>query len=67
MEILKQTRIKENFTFKEMAEKIGISESLYQKLEYGVRTPSIKVIHKLKKIYPDLDTNIFFDQQLHEM
>lgn len=61
VEILKQIRTNENLTSKEMAEKIGISESLYQKLEYGVRTPSIRVIQKLKKTYPSLDTNIFFN------
>lgn len=61
MEVLKQIRSNENLTVKEMSEKIGISESLYQKLEYGARTPSINVIHKLKKIYPDLDANIFFN------
>ena len=48
-----------------MADKLGISESLYLKLEYGVRTPSINVIKKIKMVYPKIDINIFFEDQHH--
>ena len=44
----------------EMAEKIGISLSYYSKLEIGVRNPSFNFITKVKKVFPDIDTEIFF-------
>lgn len=59
MDEFKKLRVEENITLKEMAEKLGISESLYQKLEYGIRQPSVKVLKKLKEAFPDIDINIF--------
>ena len=61
MNKLKEIRQQENISPKQMADKLGISESLYLKLEYGVRTPSINVIRKIKTIYPNIDANIFFE------
>lgn len=61
MDKLKEIRLSENISAKQMADKLGISESLYQKLEYGVRTPSINVIKKIKSVYPEVDANIFFE------
>lgn len=60
MDKLKELRLNEGLTLKEMALKCGMSESLYQKLEYGIRKPSASSISKIKKAFPNLDANIFF-------
>jgi transcriptional regulator with XRE-family HTH domain len=44
----------------EFAKELGISKSLYTKIECGNRKPSNNVISKIKKRYPFIDTNIFF-------
>lgn len=61
MNLFKQIRLQHNFTLKEMAIKMGISESLYQKLEYGIKKPSANVIKKAKDAFPEIDTNVFFE------
>lgn len=60
MEELKEFRKSLNLTSQEFAEKIGISKSLYDKVETGVRKPSRKFTTKLKSKYPQFDVNIFF-------
>ena len=45
---------------KEFADTIEVSNSLYQKVETGDRKPSREFITKLKKKYPQFDTNVFF-------
>lgn len=60
MEELKQFRISLGFTSVEMAEKIGISKSLYNKVETGARKPSREFTTKLKEAFPQFDVNIFF-------
>lgn len=40
---------------KSLANAMGISESLYEKVEYGYRNPSYGFTTKLKRIYPDVD------------
>ena len=49
-------------TTEQMAEKIGISTSFYEKIEYGDRNPSFNFITLFKKAFPlvDIDT-IFFN------
>ncbi len=44
---LKETRIKNQHSQKQVAEGIGISETLYQKYEYGKTKPAYDVIIKL--------------------
>ncbi len=44
---LKETRIKNKYSQKQVAEGIGISETLYQKYEYGKTKPAYDVIIKL--------------------
>ncbi len=39
----------------EMAEKLNISKSFYEKVEYGARNPSFSFNRKLKNLYPDVD------------
>lgn len=56
-----------NYTIDEMASKIGVSSSFYEKIEYGDRNPSFNFITLFKKTFPTADTNyIFFDNELHE-
>ena len=65
MENLKQFRRENGFSQNEMASRLGISKSFYEKLEYGDRSPSREVLQKFKDAFPSYDMNIFFDQQLH--
>lgn len=54
------------YTIEEMAFKIGVSTSFYEKIEYGDRNPSYNFITLFKKTFPTADANyIFFDNQLH--
>lgn len=58
---LKAFRLSLNLTMAEFANKIGVSKSLYEKVELGFRKPSRNFIEKTKKTFPQLDTNIFFN------
>jgi len=40
-----------------MAEIIGISNSYYEKIEYGIRKPSRAFLEKVKACFPEIDTN----------
>lgn len=67
MEVLKKFRKGLNMTQKLFAKSIGVSESLYIKIELGIRKPSRNFISKLKSKYPEINTNVFFfGQKLHE-
>lgn len=63
---LKEFRLKNNKTQGEMAKYIGVSKSLYEKIEYGDRSPSANFIKKFKEAFPNVDTNIFFNIKTHE-
>lgn len=60
MEELKKFRISKKLTVTEISKKIGISKSLYEKVELGIRKPSREFTTKFKKIFPEFDVNIFF-------
>lgn len=60
MEELKEFRKSLNLTTQEIAHEIGISKSLYEKVETGARKPSRKFTTKFKIRYPQFDVNIFF-------
>lgn len=60
MKALKEFRQSLGLTTTEIAEKIQVSKSLYEKVELGFRMPSRNFIQKVKKTYPQFDTNIFF-------
>lgn len=62
MKVLKDFRNSLNLTAQEFAKEIGISKSLYDKVETGARKPSREFLTKLKKKYPQFDVNIFFIQ-----
>ncbi|MBQ7976592.1 MAG: helix-turn-helix transcriptional regulator [Clostridia bacterium] len=44
----------------EFAEKMGYSISAITKFLYGEKEPGKNFFKKLKKIYPEVDLNIFF-------
>lgn len=56
---LKEFRTKKRLTQREMAEKIGITKSMYEKLEYNQVNPSIKTIKKFKEAFRDFNPKIF--------
>lgn len=60
MERLKAFRVSINHSQEKMAEKIGVSDSFYKKVEQGNRSPSYNFIRKFKTAFPEIDTNIFF-------
>lgn len=63
MEYLKDLRKSLNISKREMAKKIGISFSYYEKIESGERYASRNFLIKLKQKFPQFDMNIFFSQQ----
>lgn len=60
MDCLKDFRQNHGYSKKQMAEILQISDSLYEKIEYGVRLPSRKFLSKFKAVFPNFDMNIFF-------
>lgn len=66
MEELKAFRINMNMSPQDFATSIGVSLSLYQKVEAGFRKPSRDFTEKLKKKYPQFDVNIFFAESIHK-
>lgn len=59
MEWMKKFRNSKGFTASEMADKLGISKSLYEKIEYDDRQPSRNFMERFKKAFPDFDMNVF--------
>lgn len=52
-------------TKRQMATLLGISESYYEKIEYGVRNPSYNFIKKFKIKFPQADVEqLFFTRRL---
>ena len=65
MEELKQFRISLGLSHGEFAKNLGVSLSLYQKVEGGFRKPSREFTEKLKIAYPQFDVNIFYSNLNH--
>lgn len=65
MQCLAAFRKERGYTTKDMAADIGVSQSLYEKIEFGARLPSRSFLKKFKEKYPDFDMNIFFDEIIH--
>lgn len=65
METLKKIREELNLSMDEMAERLGMSTSMYEKIEYGYRVPSRRFVESMKKTFPFVDANIFFEKQVH--
>lgn len=58
---LKEFRLKKGLTQEQMAKLVGISKSMYEKLEYNQARPSMETIEKFKAVFKDLDLNIFLN------
>ena len=58
---LKEFRLKKGLTQEQMAKLVGISKSMYEKIEYEERKPSIDKMKKFKEVFKDLDINIFLN------
>ncbi len=56
---LKEFRLKKGLTIEQMAKLVGISKSMYEKLEYEERKPSVETMKKFKEIFKEFDLNIF--------
>lgn len=53
-------RKERDLSISEMAKKIGISESYYEKIEYGNRTPSYNFLTKFKDAFPGTNMDDIF-------
>lgn len=61
-------RKKEGYSIKEMAERIGVSKSYYEKIEYGERSASYNFIVKFVSVFPEANVDIlFFEQNTHDL
>ncbi|MCI8346583.1 MAG: helix-turn-helix transcriptional regulator [Bacilli bacterium] len=59
---LKEFRLKKEKTQQEMADLVGITQSMYEKLEYNERKPSVETIQKFKTVFKDFESEIFLEQ-----
>ena len=50
-----ELRLAENLNISQMAEKLGLSRSFYEKIENGYRKPSRNFIEKMLFVFPDVD------------
>ena len=63
MEKLKELRQKNNLTQEAMARRLGITLSMYEKVERGNVNASAAFMQKIKKEFPDVSIDdIFFSQ-----
>ena len=62
---LRKIRLEHNMSVKEMSAFIGVSCSLYEKIEYGQRTPSYNFIKKFKAKVPSSNTDEIFFKNVH--
>lgn len=53
-----------NLTQREMAEKMNISKSYYEKVEKGFKKPGRGFLEKFKTTFPEGDINIFFGKNI---
>ena len=58
--VLRDFRMKRSMSLQEMSDYIGVSKSLYEKIEYGQRTPSFNFVKKFKSKFPQSDTDLLF-------
>lgn len=57
---LAKFRAEKGLSIMDIAKKIGVSASFYEKIEYGQRKPSYNFIVKFKTAFPESDVGIFF-------
>lgn len=58
---IKNFRIQKELTVEKMIAIIGVSSSLYYKIEQGERNPSFGFLKKLKAAFPEVDINPIFE------
>lgn len=58
---LKEFRHKKKKTQQQMADIVGITKSMYEKLEYNQAKPSLETIQKFKNAFKDFNTDIFLN------
>lgn len=61
METLLEFRNSQNLTQRQMAKKMNVSKSYYEKVEKGFKKPGRGFLEKFKKAFPNGDMNIFFN------
>lgn len=59
MNALRNFRAQLGLSRREMAKNLGVSLSLYEKIELGQRNMSASFLKKLKSNYPNIDIDIF--------
>ncbi len=64
---LKGLRIQSDLTVSEMAEKLGVSESFYYKIESGVRNPTISLAKQICDILGGNVERIFFAHNMDDV
>ena len=57
---LKDFREGLGYSKSQLASALGISTSLYEKIEWGIRAPSRHFLFRFKQTFPTFDMNIFF-------
>lgn len=68
MERLKEFRKSKKMTQEGMAEKIGVTLSMYEKVERGSVNASAAFMRRLKESFPDIDINfIFFESDSNDI
>ena len=60
MNVLKDFRKRSRYTTLEMADFLGVSFTMYEKIENGRRCMSSNFLKRFKKAFPDFDMNKFF-------
>ena len=64
--VLRELRLQKGLTQSELAEKLGISTSMVQKIELGQRFPGLKIALKFADFYRKPLRRLFFDQNTHD-
>lgn len=67
MNKLAKFREEKGLSLEQMASKVGVSKSFYEKIEYQERNPSYRFISLFLKAFPNAKVkDIFFTNQSHE-
>ena len=59
---INQFRKSKKLSIEELGSVLGISISYAEKLCYGSRAPSRTILSRIKKSYPEIDLNFFYEE-----